>query len=87
MVYLTAPGGSAEPISRQDSEAPVEEGEDGEAMEATNDDDAAMMAMMGLSGFGSTKVCWKRRWTVYILTQVSSPRANISRATKKAQQM
>ena len=25
-------------------------------MDATNDDDAAMMAMMGMSGFGSTKV-------------------------------
>ncbi|TFK54949.1 hypothetical protein OE88DRAFT_1732236 [Heliocybe sulcata] len=29
--------------------------EEGEAMDATNDDDAAMMAMMGLSGFGTTK--------------------------------
>ena len=24
-------------------------------MDATNDDDSAMMAMMGMSGFGSTK--------------------------------
>jgi U4/U6.U5 tri-snRNP-associated protein 3 len=30
--------------------------EEGEEMEATNDDDAAMMAMMGMAGFGSTKV-------------------------------
>ncbi|PPQ70287.1 hypothetical protein CVT24_000850 [Panaeolus cyanescens] len=29
--------------------------EDGEAMDDTNDDDAAMMAMMGMAGFGSTK--------------------------------
>ncbi|KAG5639523.1 hypothetical protein H0H81_000668 [Sphagnurus paluster] len=32
-----------------------DEGEEGEAMDAENDDDAAMMATMGLSGFGSTK--------------------------------
>ena len=25
-------------------------------MDATNDDDAAMMAMMGMTGFGTTKV-------------------------------
>ena len=25
-------------------------------MDATNDDDAAMMAMMGIGGFGTTKV-------------------------------
>lgn len=25
-------------------------------MDATNEDDAAMMAMMGMSGFGTTKV-------------------------------
>ncbi|KAG6831173.1 hypothetical protein H0H92_012313 [Tricholoma furcatifolium] len=34
-----------------DPDAPDE----GDAMDAENDDDAAMMAMMGLSGFGSTK--------------------------------
>lgn len=33
-----------------------EEGEEDEAMDATNEDDAAMMTMMGLSDFGSTKV-------------------------------
>ncbi len=32
------------------------EPEEGEAMEAVNDEDEAMMAMMGLTGFGSTKV-------------------------------
>jgi hypothetical protein len=32
------------------------EPEEGEAMEAVNEDDEAMMAMMGLTGFGSTKV-------------------------------
>lgn len=38
--------------------AQVDEGEpeEGEAMEAVNDDDEAMMAMMGMAGFGSTKV-------------------------------
>lgn len=54
------PGSSAPADSyhRQDSEVRTDEGEEGEAMDATNDDDAAMMAMMGLpaSGFGSTKV-------------------------------
>nr|VWO98831.1 FAD-binding FR-type domain-containing protein [Ganoderma boninense] len=42
---------------RQDSEAPVDAdvAEEGEEMDATNDDDAAMMAMMGMGGFGSTK--------------------------------
>jgi hypothetical protein len=33
-----------------------EPGEEGEDMDAVNDDDAAMMAAMGLAGFGSTKV-------------------------------
>ena len=41
---------------RQDSEVPAGGAEEGEAMDATNDDDAAMMAMMGLTGFGTTKV-------------------------------
>ena len=43
---------------RQDSEALVDAdvAEEGEEMDATNDDDAAMMAMMGMGGFGSTKV-------------------------------
>ena len=56
---------SEEPTSRQVSEVPTEDREEGEEMDmdATNDDDAAMMAMMGLSGFGSTKVETSR--TVY----------------------
>ncbi|KAH9946066.1 uncharacterized protein BXZ73DRAFT_86266 [Epithele typhae] len=42
--------------ARQDSEKPTADGEEeGEEMEATNGDDEAMMAMMGMSGFGSTK--------------------------------
>ncbi|KAI0721035.1 hypothetical protein C8T65DRAFT_253946 [Cerioporus squamosus] len=40
---------------RQDSEVPTEGAEEGETMDATNDDDAAMMALMGLTGFGTTK--------------------------------
>lgn len=43
------------PPPRQGSEIP-EEGEEPEAMDATNADDEAMMAMMGLQGFGTTKV-------------------------------
>jgi hypothetical protein len=31
--------------------------EDGEAMDATNDEDATMMALMGMSSFSTTKVC------------------------------
>lgn len=34
----------------------ADEHEEGEAMEAVNDEDEAMMSMMGLKGFGSTKV-------------------------------
>ncbi|KAG6845731.1 hypothetical protein H0H87_004997 [Tephrocybe sp. NHM501043] len=44
-----------EPINSRpnlDPDAPDEN----EGMDAENDDDVAMMAMMGLSGFGSTKV-------------------------------
>lgn len=53
---------TAKPSSAFKSEAqlsPVpglEPGEEGDTMEAVNDDDAAMMAMMGVAGFGSTKV-------------------------------
>lgn len=47
------------PQPRQDSEMP-EEGEEAEPMDATNEDDDAMMAMMGLAGFGSTKVSSRR---------------------------
>lgn len=42
-----------------DPDAPDLPNEDGEAMDDTNKDDDAMMALMGLSSFGSTKVC---RW-------------------------
>ena len=48
--------GTDEPKSRPESEVPTEDGEEGEAMDDTNQDDEAMMAMMGLSGFGTTKV-------------------------------
>ena len=48
--------GTDEPKSRHESEVPTEDGEEGEAMDDTNQDDEAMMAMMGLSGFGTTKV-------------------------------
>ncbi|GBE81923.1 hypothetical protein BKA93DRAFT_514389 [Sparassis latifolia] len=54
----SAPPGSEESPnshSREDSTVPPEEGEEDEVMDATNDDDVAMMAMLGMSGFGSTK--------------------------------
>lgn len=31
--------------------------EEGESMEVLNQDDEAMMAAMGIAGFGTTKVC------------------------------
>lgn len=40
-------------------EHPAEE--EGEAMDDMNDEDSAMMAMMGMNGFGSTKVLVKTR--------------------------
>jgi hypothetical protein len=40
-----------------DPDAPDLPNEDGETVDDTNDDDAAMMTLMGLSNFGSTKVC------------------------------
>jgi hypothetical protein len=43
-------------ISSPHAHVDAGEPEEGEAMEAVNDDDEAMMAMMGLTGFGSTKV-------------------------------
>ena len=48
---------------RQDSEVPTEGAEEGEAMDATNDDDTAMMSMMGLTGFGTTKVSTHLRYS------------------------
>lgn len=42
--------------SGQDSEAPPDGIEEGEEMGVANEDDSDMMAMMGMSGFGTTKV-------------------------------
>ncbi|ETW86009.1 hypothetical protein HETIRDRAFT_308660 [Heterobasidion irregulare TC 32-1] len=39
----------------QDTHKIDDAGEEGEEMDIVNEDDSAMMAMMGLSGFGSTK--------------------------------
>jgi hypothetical protein len=49
---------SSTPASQKVDHAQTDPGEpeEGEAMEAVNDDDEAMMAMMGMTGFGSTKV-------------------------------
>ncbi|OCH94956.1 hypothetical protein OBBRIDRAFT_816825 [Obba rivulosa] len=51
------PGDTPDSYRRQESEARTEEGEEGQATDIVNDDEAAMMAMMGLpaSGFGTTK--------------------------------
>ena len=68
-----------------DPDAPEEvDGEEGEEMEATTQDDEAMMAMMGMSGFGTTKVCTS---VVSIYVQHSYKpmyRANRSTETRRA---
>jgi hypothetical protein len=66
-----APAGTPAPASRARVDLDPDGLEPGEAMDAEGgdaggDDDAAMMAMMGMSGFGSTKVC------------VLSPRSRVS---------
>jgi len=49
-----APASNSRP--NLDPDAPDDDAvEEGEEMDATNDDDSVMMAMMGLSGFGTTK--------------------------------
>lgn len=51
-------------------------------MDATNADEEDMMAAMGLTGFGTTKVCWSfnlLRYTIYLILRESA-----SRETKKA---
>ena len=57
--------------------------EDGEAMDdIVDDDDEAMMAMMGVSGFGSTKV--KKSWSKLLLINlIEIVRENMLRETKK----
>ena len=57
-IYIVTGPSAAENESkpRQDSEVPTDGGEEGEAMDVTTVDNEAMMAMMGMSGFGSTKV-------------------------------
>lgn len=53
-----APAPSAPSTSRPnlDPDAPDDMGEDGEEMDVVNEEDAAMASIMGLSGFGTTKV-------------------------------
>ncbi len=75
------------PISRKvdldpDSAEPEEGEEEGEAMDAVDDEVAAMQAMMGIGGFGTTKVnhvhCKLDDFGV-----INPRRATTSRATKK----
>jgi hypothetical protein len=53
---FTAQSSIAAPQKVVHAQTDAGEPEEGEAMEAVNDDDEAMMAMMGMTGFGSTKV-------------------------------
>jgi hypothetical protein len=39
-----------------DPDVPNDDNEEGEEMDVGNDEDAAMMSLMGMAGFGSTKV-------------------------------
>ena len=55
------------PPTSQIPDVVVEEGEEGETVDIVEDDDnAAMMAMMGLGNFGSTKVRFQRRAIVFL---------------------
>ena len=63
MDFPAGPGGTPSKLQTQlparpnlDPDAPDEGNEEGEEMEDVNDDDAAMMVMIGVAGFGSTKV-------------------------------
>ena len=53
LAQSSAPASQKVSPTRSDEEG---EAEEGEAMETLNDEDEAMMAMMGMAGFGSTKV-------------------------------
>lgn len=55
-------------------------------MEAVNDDDEAMMAMMGLTGFGSTKVQSPHFCHVFLLL-IPLARVSMSSETKRVQPM
>jgi hypothetical protein len=62
--HLTA---ATEPSSSKtrvnlDPDGPEPGEEEGEEMDAVGDEEAAMMAMMGMSGFGSTKVSISAMW-------------------------
>jgi len=45
------------PEPRVQSEGLDNDQEEGESVDAVNQDEEAMMAMMGIAGFGTTKVC------------------------------
>lgn len=78
---------SRSPHPNVDPGTPKTLNEDGEAMEEDNDDDAAMMAMMGVTGFGSTKVMQRRTYSSKLLCLQCISRANRFRAIKRAAQM
>ena len=67
-----------------DPDAPDDQGE--EEMDAGNDDDAAMMAMMGMTGFGSTKA-YISYILIAVVTLTFSLRTNTSKVTKRVQLM
>jgi hypothetical protein len=53
-------------------------------MDAVNDDDEGMMAMMGMTGFGSTKVLTSISLPYYFLKVIPLARANTSKEIKTA---
>jgi hypothetical protein len=61
--------------------------EEGESMDAVNQDDEAVMAMMGITGFGSTKVWVSSMWIyLYLKKEKKTHRGSTSKGTKRAPQ-
>ena len=62
------------------------EPEEGEAMEAMNEDDEAMMAIMGMTGFGSTKVLASAPMPCFLIV-IPLARVSMSPGTKTVRLM
>ncbi len=85
----TSLGQSSAPASRKVTPPRTDEegeAEEGEAMDALNDEEEAMLAMMGMTGFGSTKVISLK---VFSLTAnlLTLSRVSTFRGTRKARPM
>jgi hypothetical protein len=83
LAQSSAPASQKVSPSRTDEEG---EAEEGEAMETLNDDDEAMLAMMGMTGFGSTKVILLKFLFSLLANLLAPSRVSTSRGTKKDRQ-